>query len=658
MGFSGDIEGDEACDRLINVNDEILQRSDVALNEHAIGLDLEKEKAEKKNEIAGSKVDVKKFANYGNAKVSFHIETIKKPQEEYRISVNNSNLPFEHIWLEKSEDSLRFVHPLERLSLMDFVDKNITEMKPVKPLPLEGTPFKPVEEVNDLKDLAAKLSSVEEFSVTLFGGGCMKFDYVMSFVHLTVDLEHNQYRSFQGLTCLMQISTRTEDYVVDTFKLWNHIGTYLRDIFKDPKTKKVMHGADRDIIWLQRDFGIYVCNLFDTGQASRVLKLERNSLEFLLKHYCGVAANKQYQNADWRIRPLPDVMTRYAREDTHYLLYIYDVMRIDLHTMARADEQADSPLIEVYKRSHDVCMQLYEKELLTRNSYLHIYGVQAANFNAVQLAIVAGLCQWRDRIAREDDESTGYVLPNKTLLDIARDMPINAGKLRRVLKSKLPYIDRNVDAVVNVIRRSMQNAAAFEAVAQTLKTSRLGPKKIESTFEETGKEAAAASRSLKKFLPVKSNIGVVSTTSLVGVEKVSVDVSKKQTSGFGALPSKRKFESDNKAKEEVKVFKSMPNEVTIVVDDDVESDEDTSETDDAADRLSETPFKVPDISLTPTPKACGPDIIVLSDDDSDDDASDNDSETGDGMKTEDEGMNLRSKEQGRFMSMKPGFLDI
>lgn len=27
-----------------------------------------------------------------------------------------------------------------------------------------------------------------------------------------------------------------------------------------------MHGADRDIIWLQRDFGIYICNMFDTGQ--------------------------------------------------------------------------------------------------------------------------------------------------------------------------------------------------------------------------------------------------------------------------------------------------------------------------------------------------------------------------------------------------------
>jgi hypothetical protein len=29
-----------------------------------------------------------------------------------------------------------------------------------------------------------------------------------------------------------------------------------------------MHGADRDIMWLQRDFHIYVCNLFDTGQVS------------------------------------------------------------------------------------------------------------------------------------------------------------------------------------------------------------------------------------------------------------------------------------------------------------------------------------------------------------------------------------------------------
>ncbi|XP_010467494.1 PREDICTED: protein RRP6-like 1 isoform X1 [Camelina sativa] len=537
--------------------------------------------------------------HHGKAKVSFHVATINKPQEEYKILVDNANKPFDHVFLERSEDGLRFIHPLEKLSVMDFVDNNnLIEKKPVKPLPLEETPFKIVEEVKDLKELAATLQSVEEFAV---------------------DLEHNQYRSFQGLTCLMQISTRTEDYIVDTFKLWDHIGPYLRELFKDPKKKKVMHGADRDIIWLQRDFGIYVCNLFDTGQASRVLKLERKSLEFLLKHYCGVAANKEYQNADWRIRPLPDVMTRYAREDTHYLLYIYDVMQIDLHIMAKENEQSDSPLIEVYKRSYDVCMQLYEKELLTGDSYLHVHGVQTGNLNAVQLAIIAGLCEWRDQIARADDESTGYVLPNKTLIDIAKDMPINVGQLRRLLKSKHPYIERNFDAVISVIRRAMQNAAAFEPVVQSLKDWRPG------TFEKTIK-------------PMIEKPGTEFTAYL-----------KKQSSDVGVLPSKRKFDSDYKlqAKEVVKVSKSKPDNV-IVLDDDDDTDEQGWERGDASNRALEMPSKG-SLSMTQVPKTSSTEIVVIEDDDE----SENDSKS-----REDEDMIRRSEKHRRFMSLKRGFLNI
>ncbi|XP_021281829.1 protein RRP6-like 2 [Herrania umbratica] len=403
-----------------------------------------------------SEVKVKKGAlaagTSAKAKVPFHIPTIRRPQEEYNILVNNSNQPFEHVWLQRSEDGQRFVHPLEKLSVMDFVDKDIANIEPINPPSIESTPFKLVEEVKDLKELVAKLRSVNEFAV---------------------DLEHNQYRSFQGLTCLMQISTRTEDFIVDTLKLRIHVGPYLREVFKDPTKKKVMHGADRDILWLQRDFGIYLCNLFDTGQASRVLKLERNSLEYLLLHFCGVTANKEYQNADWRLRPLPDEMIRYAREDTHYLLYIYDLMRIKLLSMPKESEHCDAPLGEVYKRSSEVCLQLYEKELLTENSYLHIYGLLGAGFNAEQLAIVAALCEWRDIIARAEDESTGYVLPNKTLLEIAKQMPVTTSKLRRLLKSKHPYVERNLGSVVTIIRHSMQNAIAFEAAAQQLRMGRV-----------------------------------------------------------------------------------------------------------------------------------------------------------------------------------------
>ena len=51
---------------------------------------------------------------------------------------------------------------------------------------------------------------------------------------------------------------------------------------------KVLHGSNWDVLWLQRDFGIYVVNLFDTGQAARVLNFPGLGYAFLLEKFCGV----------------------------------------------------------------------------------------------------------------------------------------------------------------------------------------------------------------------------------------------------------------------------------------------------------------------------------------------------------------------------------
>ena len=51
---------------------------------------------------------------------------------------------------------------------------------------------------------------------------------------------------------------------------------------------KVLHGADSDIVWLQRDFGIYIANMFDTGQAARVLGYPSAGLAYLLSRFCKV----------------------------------------------------------------------------------------------------------------------------------------------------------------------------------------------------------------------------------------------------------------------------------------------------------------------------------------------------------------------------------
>ncbi|CAI9099286.1 OLC1v1036074C1 [Oldenlandia corymbosa var. corymbosa] len=556
------IDDFDGYDWLVDLNDDVLEKLDASIDEFKVAREADsgfqvvksrKNKRAMNNSEDGGFLDgLVQVAAKPKPKIPFHIPSIPRPQDEYKILVNNMNQPFEHVWLQRSEDGTRFIHPLENCSVLDFVDKNISSLTPKKPEPLQSTPFKLVQDVKDLKHLAAKLKSVDEFAV---------------------DLEHNQYRSFQGLTCLMQISTRTEDFIIDTLKLRIHVGPYLREVFKDPTKKKVMHGADRDIVWLQRDFGIYVCNLFDTGQASRVLKLERNSLEYLLHHFCGVTANKEYQNADWRLRPLPAEMVRYAREDTHYLLYIYDLMRIRLASEATDSESADPPLVEVYKRSYDICTQLYEKELLTESSFLHIYGLQDAGFNAQQLSVVAGLCEWRDVVARAEDESTGFVLPNKTLLEIGIS-------LRRSLKSKHPYIDRNLASVLNIIRHSMKNASAFEEVAEQLK-QRHTEKAIENSLVTEGSEVSPSefpelagtmaeavvtgtesknteSQSLLASTQ-KQNKVLQSESSTIGV---TVQVQKKPNRAFGALlggSGKRRNASDRKEDSKLEQIKSSVN---------------------------------------------------------------------------------------------------
>lgn len=119
---------------------------------------------------------------------------------------------------------------------------------------------------------------------------------------IAVDLEHHDLRTYQGLLSLMQISTREKDWVIDTLRPWRLKLEVLNEVFADPKIVKVFHGAFMDIIWLQRDLGLYIVGLFDTYHACVALSYPQRSLAGLLKKFVNFDANKKYQMADWRIR--------------------------------------------------------------------------------------------------------------------------------------------------------------------------------------------------------------------------------------------------------------------------------------------------------------------------------------------------------------------
>lgn len=55
---------------------------------------------------------------------------------------------------------------------------------------------------------------------------------------LAIDLEHHSHRSYMGITCLMQVSTRHEDFLVDTLELRDELHV-LNEVFADPRVVKV-----------------------------------------------------------------------------------------------------------------------------------------------------------------------------------------------------------------------------------------------------------------------------------------------------------------------------------------------------------------------------------------------------------------------------------
>ncbi len=264
----------------------------------------------------------------------------------------------------------------------------------------------------------------------------------------------------------MQISTREEDWIVDPFELRDELED-LNEIFTNPDIVKasrilihattsadvwqVLHGADSDVVWLQQDFNLYLVNLFDTFHASKVLEFPRHGLATLLEMYCDFSPDKRYQLADWRIRsvfrckwacitpdmlsrPLSEEMFKYARADTHFLLYVYDNLRNALldravsRSASPTTSRAGSPTApdafvrEVLSRSAETALRTYSPEpydaeggagsngwdTLARRWNKPALGIDGVP--GVQREVFRVVHMWRDRVAREEDESTGWAL--------------------------------------------------------------------------------------------------------------------------------------------------------------------------------------------------------------------------------------------------------
>ncbi|KAG0006872.1 exosome nuclease subunit, partial [Modicella reniformis] len=312
------VNGDDVNDRfdiVVDVVDNMLEKVDIAMEEMK-GL------RKKVGSVIPQSAPI--IASAKGDKLEYkliHAQNIARPQVRFPDAVDNSSVRFirkitykpnakvdlnygmETVDGDSSQELVAQPHPYEyEISHLEYPQHMFEQIPEQLYTPFDTTSLIWVDTEEVLKDMCRTLEIQRE---------------------IAIDLEHHSYRSFQGFSCLMQISTRDQDYVVDTLELRGSLHL-LNQSFTDPKIVKVLHGAESDIIWLQRDFGVYIVNMFDTYHASKLLEFGAHSLAYLLKYFVDFDADKKYQLADWRIRPLPKEMLLYARADTHFLLYIYD----------------------------------------------------------------------------------------------------------------------------------------------------------------------------------------------------------------------------------------------------------------------------------------------------------------------------------------------
>ncbi|KAN0114265.1 Ribonuclease H-like domain containing protein [Russula decolorans] len=519
---------------IVEPMDQLLERADIALDQFSgrtkAPATVIKPPEPKKKATSSSK---------HQAPVIRHVSRLPKPQLKFKRKSDHTNgapwfptlrhkfnaqvpLGYNFQSAGDGDDSEGVLppHPYRyEINNLHYPTHMFQSRTPIPYRPLEETPLTWVSTCAQLTELVDKLRKARE---------------------IAVDLEYHSYRTYSGFVCLMQISTREEDWIVDPFELRDELED-LNEIFTNPSIVKVLHGADSDVVWLQQDFNLYLVNLFDTFHASKVLGFPRHGLATLLEMYCDFTPDKRYQLADWRIRPLSDDMLKYARADTHFLLYVYDNLRnalLDravLRSASPTTSRAGSPTApdafvqEVLSHSTETALRAYSPEpydaeggtgpngwdTLARRWNKLALGIDGVP--GVQREVFRALHVWRNRVAREEDESTGYVLSNRFLFKLAERPPADMAALLHAFDFTPPVVKRRAKELLDIIRDAMKEglSGAVEDPKEVLPTASsettVAPSKMDVDVPSASAQLRQTSLwSFNKALPIAA------TSSLFG----------------------------------------------------------------------------------------------------------------------------------------------
>ena len=148
---------------------------------------------------------------------------------------------------------------------------------------------------------------------------------------LGVDTEADSLHCYREKVCLVQVGLPDADELVDPLAELDL--SPLLDALS--RTEIVLHGADFDLRMLYRLGLDAPGKLFDTVIAARLTGVAKFGYSALVAEHFGITLPKGSQKANWARRPLAPKLAQYARNDTHFLLPLAELLERRLEDLGR-----------------------------------------------------------------------------------------------------------------------------------------------------------------------------------------------------------------------------------------------------------------------------------------------------------------------------------
>jgi ribonuclease D len=260
---------------------------------------------------------------------------------------------------------------------------------------------------------------------------------------VALDTEADSLHAYPEKLCLLQISLPGADELVDPLAAMDIAP--LMDALRGREL--IMHGADYDLRLLRRAYKFVPESVADTMLAARLLGFVEFSLTSLVEKLLGIRLEKGSQTSDWARRPLTGRMINYARNDTHHLKPLADLLKSRLEEKGRINWHRES------------CARLVKECAEARASDPdQIWRVKGADKRYRRaLAVLRELWHWRDGEAVTANRPPFFILRHDTLIALAEAAARGTG-VGSLLPSR--FAQRRRESVLTAIHRGLELAAS------------------------------------------------------------------------------------------------------------------------------------------------------------------------------------------------------